>query len=80
MSESQLTYTALDVLEILDSATNYISSSILARDGFQTFRDFNEVQDGSSELIFALNVLEHMRTIWRPRNVSPQSLRGAAAY
>lgn len=32
----------------------------LARDGFQTFRHLNEVQDGSFEFIFALNVLEHI--------------------
>jgi SAM-dependent methyltransferase len=32
----------------------------LVRDGFQTFRHLNEVQDGSFEFIFALNVLEHI--------------------
>ena len=32
----------------------------LARDGFLTFEDLNEVPDGSFEFIFTLNVLEHI--------------------
>jgi len=32
----------------------------LARDGFLTFNDLNEIPDGSFEFIFTLNVLEHI--------------------
>jgi SAM-dependent methyltransferase len=107
VSDLQLNYTGLDVLETLDSATNYNAllldlvlrsaggrrrmldfgaglgtfskllrnkdvqvvcvepdaylSEILARDGFTTFRDLNEVPDDSFEFVFALNVLEHIK-------------------
>jgi Methyltransferase domain len=117
MSNPQLSYTGLDILEALQSATNYNAlllelilrsagerrpmldfgagtgtfakllrdrdveivcveadpylSDMLARDGFTTFRDLNEVPDGSFEFIFALNVLEHVThdstTIYRLR-------------
>jgi len=107
MSNPHLNYTGLDVLETLDSATNYnallldlilrsaggrrrmldfgaglgtfskllrnkdvevvsvepdaYQSDILARDGFPTFRDLNDVPDSSFEFVFALNVLEHIK-------------------
>jgi len=106
MSNSQLVYPAVDVLEMLDTATNYNSLLLdlildnsracdrmldfgagigtfakllrnkrvdvvcvepdahladrLIRDGFLTFKDINEVPDGSFEFIFALNVIEHI--------------------
>ncbi len=36
-------------------------SDALARDGFPTVTDLNQVPDGSFEFIFALNVLEHIQ-------------------
>ncbi|PYK38273.1 MAG: hypothetical protein DME49_08155 [Verrucomicrobia bacterium] len=36
-------------------------SCALARDGFPTVTDLNQVPDGSFEFIFALNVLEHIQ-------------------
>jgi SAM-dependent methyltransferase len=106
MSNPQLSYTGLDILETLQSATNYNAlllnlilrsagerrpmldfgagvgtfakllrnrdaevvcveadaylSDMLARDGFLTFRDLNDVPDGSFDFIFTLNVLEHI--------------------
>jgi SAM-dependent methyltransferase len=36
-------------------------SEALARDGFPTFRNLDEVPDGSFEFTFALNVLEHIQ-------------------
>ena len=106
MSDAQLIYSGLDVLEALNGAANYNSllldliiqsagdchrmldfgagigtfskalrtrgvevicvesdpylANALARDGFQTFRHLSQVQDGSFEFIFALNVLEHI--------------------
>jgi hypothetical protein len=110
VSDPELSYTGLDVLETLESATNYNAllldlilrsaggrrrmldfgaglgtfskllrnknvevvcvepdaylSNILARDGFSTFTDLNQVPDGSCEFVFALNVLEHIKDDW----------------
>jgi len=110
VSDPQLTYTGLDVLEALENATNYNAllldlilrsadgrrrmldfgaglgtfsrllrkkelevacvepdaylSDILARDGFPTFRDLNQVPDSSFEFVFALNVVEHIEDDW----------------
>jgi SAM-dependent methyltransferase len=106
MSNSELIYTGVDVLETLERATNYNSLLLdlildssrgcdrmldfgagigtfakllrkkgldvvcvepdvpladgLIHDGFLTFKDLNEVPDGSFEFIFALNVVEHI--------------------
>lgn len=107
MSNPEPKYTGLDVLQVLDRATNYNAllvdlilrsdrgrrqmldfgpglgtfsrllrregvdvtcveldlylSETLTRDGFPTFRDLDEVPDGSFEFIFALNALEHIK-------------------
>ena len=107
MSDLQLTYTGLDILRVLDQATNYNAllvdlilrsargrsrmldfgagigtfskmlrgqgvdvvcvesdvylAGVLTREGLPTFRELDEVPDGSFEFIFALNVLEHIK-------------------
>jgi len=106
VSDPELSYTGLDILQALDRASNYNAllldlilrsargrrrmldfgagigtfskllrrkgidvvcvepdvylSDALAREGFPTFRDLDQVPDGSFEFIFALNVLEHI--------------------
>jgi SAM-dependent methyltransferase len=48
-----------DVEVVCVEADAYLSD-MLARDGFLTFRDLNDVPDGSFEFIFTLNVMEHI--------------------
>jgi SAM-dependent methyltransferase len=47
-------------IEVICVESDPYLADALARGGFQTFRHLNDVQDGSFEFIFALNVLEHI--------------------
>jgi hypothetical protein len=48
-------------VEVVCVESDAYLADILARDGFTTFSDLQEVPDGSVDFIFSLNVLEHVK-------------------